>query len=337
MGQYYRQLSLEERCTIARLHEDGQSIRKIATALGRAASSIAREMKRNKTAQTGYRPAYADNLNWARRWKGSRMERQPELRTLVLDRLAMGWSPEQVAGRLAHDKHTPRISHESIYRFIYAQIARHNDYRWRHYLPRGKSKRGWGRRKHHPMEHIKDRVSIDQRARYIERRRQLGHWEADLLHPRKSGAAILVNLERASRFVLLAKQPGKHAEPVAAQLAGWFGSLPPTLRRTLTQDNGTEFFLHHKLHADGLKTYFCNPHSPWEKGAVENMNGRIRKYIPRGTDPDSFSNEDLQILAEKLNNTPRKCLGFKTPAEVILKNLQPLHFKCESTFRPAPE
>ena len=158
---------------------------------------------------------------------------------------------------------------------------------------------------------------------------QEAYWETDLLNPRKSGAAILVAQERASLFTLLAKQPVKQAQPVADQIKSWFKPMPAELRRTLVQDNGPEFFLHYQLHDLGVKTYFCDPHSPWQKGGVENMNGRIRRYIPLGTDPESFSNNDLQTLAHRLNATPRKCLGFKTPAEVFSSQL--LHFKCEST------
>ena len=247
----------------------------------------------------------------------------------------MGWSPEQVAGRLARETTSMRVSHETIYRFIYDQIRRTNDYSWRLYLPRAKSQRGWRRRPHHPMEHIKDRVSLRERPSYIDKRKQFGHWEADLLHPRKKGAAVLVDIERASRFTLLAKQPGKQAQPVVDRIKTWFSAMPEPMRRTLTQDNGPEFFLHHQLHELGVKTYFCDPHSPWQKGSVENMNGRLRRYIPLGTDPDSFSDNDLQSLATRINNTPRKCLGFKTPAEVFSSQL--LHFKCESTFRPSLE
>ena len=336
MGRKYEQLSLEERNTIARLRAEGQPFRKIAAGLGRSTSSVSREIKRNQGAQAGYKPVYADEQAWARRWRGSRMARQPELQKHVLDFLSEGWSPEQIAGRLERKNIGLRISHESIYRFIYAQIARTQDYTWRRYLPRGKSKRGWYRHPHQPVQHIKDRVSIEERPRYIEKRCQKGHWEIDLLHPRKSGAAVLVAVERASRFVLLAKQAGKQAAPIADQLTDWFAALPPHLRRTLTQDNGTEFFLHYKLHPLGIKTYFCHPHHPWQKGGVENMNGRLRRYIPLGTDPESFSNGDLQVLAHRLNHTPRKCLGFKTPAEVFLPYLQPLHLKCESTYRLSP-
>ena len=337
MGRTYIHLSLEERNTIARLRAEGQSFRKIATSLGRSTSSVTREVSRNQGTQVGYQPAYAADQAWARRWRGSRMARQPELQKHVLGCLAEGWSPEQIAGRLEQDKTGLRISHESIYRFIYAQIARTKDYTWRRYLPRGKSKRGWCKRSYQSGQPIKDRVSIDQRPPHVENRRQYGHWETDLLHPRKSGAAVLVAVERTSRFVLLAKQQGKHAAPISDQLIGWFAAMPPQLRRTLTQDNGPEFFLHHKLNPMGMKTYFCHPHHPWQKGSVENMNGRIRRYIPLGTDPESFSNTDLQALACRLNRTPRKCLGFKTPAEVILPYLKPLHFKCESTFPPSRE
>ena len=337
MGTIYKQLSLEERCTISRLHADGKSIRQIAANMDRSASTISRELMRNSGSKVGYQPVHATERAWARRWRGSRLVRQPDLQQAVLDRLAMGWSPQQVAGRLALEHGSTQISHESIYRFIDAQIRRTKDYSWRHYLPRGKSKRGWSRRPHHPMGHIKDRVSVAKRPSYIEKRRQLGHWEADLLHPRKSGAAILVVHERASRLTLLAKQPGKHAQPIVDQIKSWFAAMPAHLRRTLTQDNGPEFFLHHQLHALGVKTFFCAPHSPWQKGGVENINGRIRRYIPRGTDPDSFTNNDLQALAAQMNNTPRKCLDYKTPIEVFLGALKPLHFKCESTFPPARE
>ena len=291
-------------------------------------------MRRNTGVQVGYKPAYADEQAWARRWRGSRMARQPILRAFVLDRLAMGWSPEQVSGRLAQQNSSTRISHESIYRFIYAQIRRTNRYEWRHLLPRKKSRRGWARRSHRPIENIKHRVSIDCRPRQVDTRRQCGHWEADLLHPSKSGAAILVAQERTTRFVLLAKQPSKHAQPILARLRHWFSALPPQLRRSLTQDNGPEFFEHHQLNPMGVDTYFCHPHSPWQKGGVENTNGRIRRYIPRGTDPHSFTDTDITELANRLNSTPRKCLGFQTPAEAFSKHM--LRLKCESTSRPPP-
>src|SRR5690606_17758892 len=178
MGYSYEQLSLEERCAIARLHEDGQSIRQIAAALDRAASSIAREIKRNNTKTLGYQPAYAQAQARSRRWKGSRLERQPTLRALVMERLAMGYSPEQVAGRLALEQGKPIISHESIYRFIYAQIRRTNDGSWRLYLPRAKHKRGYrGRKGGSSASFIRNRVSVHERPPEAAPRTQPGHWE----------------------------------------------------------------------------------------------------------------------------------------------------------------
>ena len=337
MGKRYKQFSLEERCEIARMQANGQSIRQIAAALGRAASSVSREVRRNSGAQIGYKPVHADELNWARRWRGSRLARQPALYQLVMSKLVMGWSPEQIAGRLTREHSAISISHESIYRFIYAQIDRTNDYRWRHYLPRGKSRRGWFRRSRKDMGSIKDRVSLNKRPLYIDKRRQPGHWETDLVMLSDKKHNLLVAQERSSRFTFIAKQNGKFAQPTVDRLKDWLTPLPSALRRSLTQDNGPEFFLHHQLNPIGIKTYFCDPHSPWQKGGVENMNGRIRRFIPLKTKPDSFSDDDLRELAHILNSTPRKCLGFKTPAEVFSAHFHPLHFECESTFPPSRE
>lgn len=332
MGKRYKQFSLEERCGLARLRADGQSIRQIAAALGRAASSVSREIRRNSGAQIGYRPVHADDLRWARRWRGSRLARQPALFELVMNKLVMGWSPEQISGRLTLEHSAFSISHESIYRFIYAQIARTQDYSWRLFLPRGKSRRGWFRRPHKETSAIKYRVSLDKRPLYIDKRRQSGHWETDLVMLSDKKHNLLVAQERRSRFTFIAKQNGKSAQPTVDHLKQWLAPLPPSLRRSLTQDNGSEFSLHYQLNPIGIKTYFCDTHSPWQKGGVENMNGRIRRFIPLKTKPDSFSDNDLQELAYRLNATPRKCLGFQTPAEVFSKQFQLLHLECESTF-----
>lgn len=337
MGNSYRQLSLEERCTIAGLQETGQSIRQIAATLDRAASTVARELKRNK--RTGshavYQPAYADEQAWARRWQGSRLERQPDLRLLVLDRLAMGWSPEQVAGRLAREHGSPVISHESIYRFIYAQIRRHNDYSWRFYLPRAKFKRGYrGRRGGASNLRIRHRVPLSERPAIVEKRQQAGHWEVDLMLFGNKKDNLLVTQERVSRFICVTKQPDKKSARIATNLKNWFAPLPPQMRRTLTQDNGTEFARHYLLNKKpGMKTFFCDPHSPWQKGGVENANGRLRRFVPSKTDPGSISHYDIRQIVAICNNTPRKCLDFQTPAEVFSAHL--LHFKCESTSPPS--
>ncbi len=324
----YRHFSFEERCSIARLREAGQSIRHIAAALDRSPSSISRELKRNSGSQIGYAPVHADERAWARRWTGSRLERDDALREAVLGRLAAGWSPEQITGRLALEHGRPIISHESIYRFVYAQMKRTQNFAWRLYLPRAKTRRGWrGRRGGSPVHHFKARRPLAERPVDAADRIVPGHWEGDTILFTDRGQMILAAHERSSRLTILARQPGKAAAPVAAQLARWLEPLPPSLRRSIAFDNGTEFAEHHKLNAFGLETFFCDVRSPWQKGGVENAIGRLRRYLPRKTNLDELPDTLVEHAARAYNNTPRKCLGFRTPAEAF----HMLHFKCEST------
>lgn len=209
----FEQFGIEERCEIARRRQAGESIRQIAAALDRAPSSISRELKRN-TGATGYQSVYAGEQARARRWQGSRLLRCAELQEQVLEGLRRGWSPEQVSRRLAQQG--LQISYESIYRFIAAQIARTNDFSWRLYLPRAKSKRGFrGRKGGSPAEHIQRRVSIEKRPKAAADRRQAGHWEADLMLFARYGQAILTLHERTSRLTAIVRQPSKAAAPVA--------------------------------------------------------------------------------------------------------------------------
>jgi len=331
MGERYGHLTFDERCTIAQLHQAGQSKRQIAAALDRSPSSISRELKRNSGKQVGYTPSYAHERTRARRWSGSRLERDEALRRFVLDRLKSGWSPEQIAGRLKQQKAAVTISHESIYRFIYAQIRRTNDGAWRNYLPRSKYRRGRRhRRKRSADDLIKGRVSIALRPQAVDLRRTFGHWEGDLMAFAIPGQTILVAHERKSRLILGARQPGKAPQPVAKQLCAWFQPLDPRLRRTITFDNGTEFAQHLVLTDElAIRTFFCDPYSPWQKGAVENAIGRLRRCLPRNTDLDTLDRELLEAWIAAYNNTPRKCLRFRSPAEVFLDKV--LHFECEST------
>jgi IS30 family transposase len=331
MGEHYHQLSLEERCTIARLRQAGQSIRQIAAALDRQPSTISRELKRNCGKSVGYKPAYAQQQTGARRWSGSRLERNDALRAVVLGRLQNGQSPEQVAGSLARDAGQSVISHETIYRFIYAQIRRTNDYRWRQYLPRAKAKRGWRPRPGgSPALLIRDRQPISQRPKAAQSRQTIGHWEADYMRFAAANQAILVLHERASRIILITRTPNRQADTTARALVGLLAPLAKRRRSTLTIDNGTEFAFHYLLTQQlGIKTYFCDTHSPWQKGGIENAIGRLRRYLPRRTNLDSITTAQLCDLANAYNHTPRKCLDFQTPAEAFSK--RSLHFKCEST------
>ena len=334
MGGVYDQLGLEERCEIARLHAEGRSIRQIAAALDRQPSSIWRELKRNTGSgpRAGpYKPAYAQAQTAARRWSGSRLERNDALRQAVLDHLAQGWSPEQISGRLKLEQGRPVIGHESIYRFIYSQLKRSNDGAWRGYLPRAKARRGRrGKKGGSPASFIQQRLAIDQRPDAALDRQQPGHWEADFMLFSAYGQSVLVLHERATRFTALIKTTTRKAGPTADALASLLAPLPKALRQSLTFDNGTEFAEHYRI---GLDTYFCDPHAPWQKGGVENAIGRIRRFLPRKTDLDTIDDDLITAIARTYNHTPRRRLDFQTPAELFSRAL---HFERESTSRLSP-
>jgi IS30 family transposase len=334
MGRRYKQFSLEERCEIARLQAAGCSLRKIAAALDRSPSSISRELARNVGSgprAAPYKPVYAQAQTAARRWSGSKLDRDEALREEVLDGLTQGWSPEQVVGRLKLEKGRTVVGCETIYRFIYSQMKRTNDGAWRYYLPRSKAKRGRRAGKGgSPASFIHQRVPLSQRSREALDRNQPGHWEADFMLFSTYGQSVLVLHERTSRLTALVKTPSRKARPTANTLGRLLAPLPDSLKQSLTFDNGTEFAEHHRI---GLATYFCDPHAPWQKGGVENSIGRIRRFLPRKTNLDDLSPDDLIKIAQTYNHTPRQCLDFRTPAEVFSRVL---HFEWESTSRLSP-
>jgi len=337
MGRNYKQLSQEERVSIYHWHASGRSARWIGEALGRHHGTINRELNRNsrvtKVWEGGYEPIRAHGLALRRRqWDGRfKLARQPGLRALVQSKLAMGWSPETIAGRLALEQSSMRISHEAIYRYAYF-LSGQKIY-WHRYLVRRKHRRGWlGKRGGSALDTFQHRVSIAERPACVEDRKHPGHWEADMMGFSDRRQNLLVAHERTSRFTFIAKTQNRQSPVILAKLKRWFSRLPPDLRQSLTQDNGPEFAKHHKLAgALGIKTYFCDPHSPWQKGSIENMNGRLRRNLPRSTDLNTISHAALAALARRHNNTPRKCLGFKTPAEVFQELLQLSHFNRDST------
>lgn len=284
MGTKYNHLTLNERIELYRLHAGGIGIRQIAARLGRSPSTLSREVARNsvptKAWTGGYDPARAHSLaERRRRWDGRyKLARQPALREAVRNGLAMGWSPEQIAGRLTLQHGYTLISYESIYRFIYHRSAQ-KDY-WHRLLPRHKSRRGsLGMRGGSSTHTIKSRISVHEREPDVLTRQTPGHWEADLMLFSQYGQAVLVTHERTSRMVLVTRQANKASQTIAQTLTDQMASLPEALRQTMTFDNGTEFALH--LHADhlGMKTYFCDTHSPWQKGGVENAIGRMRRTL----------------------------------------------------------
>ena len=229
MGRHYTQLNIEDRCELARLHAQGRSLRQIAAALDRAPSTIARELKRNTSRQQGYRPRYAQEQARARRWGGARLDRDAALRAQVLARLKHGWSPEQIAGRFRRKAGQTVLSHETIYRFIYAHTTRaKTGTAWRHYLPRAKWQRGWrGRRGGSPASFIHRRRPLQERPVAASDRQSPGHWEADLMLFRTYGQAVLTVHERHSRLLLAVRPPGKAAAPSPRPSPGCWGPCPP--------------------------------------------------------------------------------------------------------------
>jgi IS30 family transposase len=324
MGTKYDQLSEGERKAIGRLHAAGRSQQQIAEALCRHPSTISRELRRNSLPSRHwpadrYDAARAIELTRRRRRRSRdhKLARQPALRDRVRDCLAMGWSPEQIAGRLALEQGRTVISHESIYRFVYHRTAQ-KDY-WNHLLPRRKHRRGRrGRRGASSVHFIQRRVSISERANAANARAEAGHWEGDLMLFRTRGYAVLAVLERVSRLVRLLRQRSKHARRVRDNLARLFRPIPAGLRRSIAFDNGSEFALHHQLASRfDLQTFFCDPHAPWQKGAIENTIGRLRRSLPRHANAAALTPRKLTELANRHNRTPRKCLAFRTPEEVF--------------------
>ena len=315
-------LRLEEREEISRGIAVGQSIRRIAQGLGRAPSTVSREIRRNGGSQ-GYRANQADRSAWERalRPKPCRLALHRELRWRVAQKLARQWSPEQISGWLKREFPTDQdmqISHEAIYRSLFVQtrgvlkkeLTAHLRTRRQMRLPKSHNAgSGQGR--------IPDMVSIRDRPAEAEDRAVPGHWEGDLLAG-ANDTHIATLIERHSRFTMLVKLPRKDTTTVVAALAKHVRKLPEELRRSLTWDQGKEMHAHKRFTAaTKVQVYFCDPRSPWQRGSNENTNGLVRQYFPRGTDFASISQAHLNAIALRLNQRPRKTLGFETPADKL--------------------
>ena len=315
----YTHLTAGERDQIVDLKAGGLGIRAIAATLGRAGSTISRELRRNALESGAYRPVPAEGAYLLRRQRPARLERDDKLRGYVLARLLEGWTPEQISGRLAKgiEIGLSLISTEAIYAWIYSK-ARKADRLWC-YLTRGRPRRG--RRKRASKDRIGEKTHISERSEAADQREELGHWEADLVICKRS-RPVLVLHERKTRLTLISRLMGKTAGDTVTALMAMVKRLDPALRGSITFDNGGEF-ARHTLLRDMLSatTYFCDAYASWQKGGVENTNGRIRRWLPRSIDLDLVSDEDIQEIAMTLNSTPRKCLGFKTPIEAMLAEL----------------
>ena len=319
-------LSLHEREEISRGISAGESVRGIARRLGRDPATVCREIKRN--GGTGrYRAVRAEEAAWdrAKRPQVCVLHRRGELAHLVSSKLALRWSPRQIAGWLKqqfpHDVGM-NVSHETIYRTLFVQARGALKKELTAYLRR----RTMLRRPKNAASpstrfHLKDAVSISQRPPEAEDRAVPGHWEGDLLFGGlHSHIATLV--ERRSRYAMLVKVKGKDSESVVRALSEHVQRLPQGLMSTLTWDRGSEMALHKQFSiATDVQVYFCDPSSPWQRGTNENTNGLLRQYFPKGKSLAHVTQEQLDQVAAELNGRPRETLGFKTPAEVLFKTV----------------
>jgi transposase, IS30 family len=311
---------LEERERLAALKAEGLSLRAIAARLGRAASTISRELRRNALPRGGYLPVHAEGCYRERRQRPAILERDAKLARFVRERLLEGWTPEQIAGWLkrGEERGLRPVATETIYAFVH-RAGQKAEKLWK-LLPRGRAKRG-RRRARQSRGSIAERRSIHDRPEAVEGRREAGHWEGDLLICKRT-RPVLVLKERKTRFVLAARLAGKSAAETVAVMMAIFRRLDPRLRTSITFDNDTAFARHGLLaSACAMTTWFCDAYASWQKGAVENANGRLRRDLPRELDLDALTDAELQEVVLTHNLTPRKCLGFLTPLQALLEEL----------------
>jgi IS30 family transposase len=321
-------LSLAEREEISRGLAAGDSLRAIAAGLGRAPSTVSREVARNG-GRAGYRALAADQVAWVRacRPKQTKLGRWPGLRAIVEDKLELCWSPEQIAGWLGRRFPTGtvmHVSHETIYRSLFVQARGDLRRELTRQLRTGRAtRRPKGTRLPDGRGVRPNILNISQRPAEAADRAVPGHWEGDLLFGRgMSPVATLV--ERSTRYLMLVGLPDGHrAELVADALAGAITTLPRQLTRSLTWDQGHEMADHVRCTVDtGVAVYFCDPKSPWQRGSNENINGLLRQYLPRHLSLRDYSQADLDSIAAELNGRPRQTLGFKTPSEALAEVLR---------------
>ncbi|WP_136415900.1 IS30 family transposase [Herbaspirillum sp. ST 5-3] len=314
-------LTLDEREEISRAMVAGESIRSIAIALGRAPSTISREIMRNGGHES-YRAAQAEQAAWdrARRPKTCKLVENRALARVVAARLRLLWSPQQIAGWLKHaypNDESFQVSHETIYRSLFIQARGALKKELLMYLRHTRVMR---RSRHHTQKtgthgRIIDTVSISERPAAVEDRAVPGHWEGDLLIG-SSNSQIATLVERQTRYVMLVKVTNKDTETVINALIKHACKLPDELYQSLTWDRGTEMADHKRFTlATDIQVYFCDPHHPWQRGSNENTNGLLRQYLPKGTDLSIHSQAKLNAVARRLNERPRKTLNYETPAQ----------------------
>jgi transposase, IS30 family len=320
----YRQFSLEERGRLFVMKQKGWKVGRIAKELGRPKSTIYRELARNSDDLLGYLPDTAHKKADARKAKhGTKINRYPELKMLVIEGLQKRWSPEMIAGRLKRQKSPLYVCAEAIYQFIYSKEGM--DLKLHLFLIRARPRRGLkGGRK--PRSIIPNRVSIHDRPAHIATKEEFGHRDGDLTFFSNNQSKNLgVTIEKKTRYVNLFLNESKHSTEVVKNMFNSLATMPKEARKSMTLDNGIEFVRHGLLtQFMGVGIYFCDKHAPWQKGQVEQMNSVLHRFLPKKTNIAKITPEDISMVQEKLNNMPRKCLGFKTPAEAFLSELSAL-------------
>jgi len=318
MKKQYKQLTSDERDLIATHHANGFSISEIARMLSRNKGTISRELTRNRSKVTKVYLSSQAHKRAKNRKKQAAMKEElkcHKIRNFVKNKLIKGWTPEVISGFLAFDPKKLKISHESIYLYIYKKRPDLVQY-----LPRAHKKRFKRVPKSNKKNNrIPNRISIDQRPDEINNRTEFGHWESDAIVSKQSKFALCVSIERVSKLVMIKKIRQNTSTFFSKAIIRRMKPLPAHARRTITYDNGSENVLHEFIN-DQLNTdsYFCNPYHSWEKGSVENVNGLIRRFLPKKTDFAKITHKYIKEIEFLLNNRPRKCLGFRTPNQVFL-------------------
>ena len=327
----YHHLTLEERASLAAMRMLGFSLRQMATTFGRAPSTMSRELHRNTDSVGGYAGYWAQLDALRRRQQAPRPRRlaHPPLAQYVQAKLRARWSPEQIAHRLRLDfPHEPamRLSHQTLYSWIAADRVQGGTYYMYLRQHRRQRRKRYGSGPRPPL--IPGRVSIAQRPEIVGRRAvdqmnvgvllRVGDWESDTVLGKGRTASVTTHVERRSRFLVAAKVPCRTAAAVNHATHRALRRLPPALRKTLTVDNGSEWVAFQKLQQTlGLRVYFATPYAAWERGTNENTNGLLRDYFPKSMDLSHISAQQLAKVVRALNNRPRKCLAYRTPAEVL--------------------
>ena len=328
----YRQLQPEERMTISSMAQQGSSVRAMARTLERSAGTVSRELARNTCERLGYASVPAQAKCRARRIAARpspKLDSQAVLWGTVLTLLEWKWSPQQIAATLKRvwpDDPSKQVSHETIYTAIYAQPRGELRRQLIACLRHGRSTRMPRKRGIDRRGQIPEMVSIHVRPPEVNDRVMPGHWEGDFIKGAGNKSSVGVLVERTSRLVLLAKMIDATAASALAGFSAKLNSIAAPLRQSLTYDQGKEMSRHADLAAQtGVKVYFCDPHSPWQRGTCENTNGLLRQYLPKGTDLSLHSQDELDAIADSLNGRPRATHAFRSPLQVFAQMLNLAH------------